>query len=133
MLTHPKVYLRVLLIKCELQQCGVLLKTYSNSNRALKKIRRLSFDKLFLIICRSVDNKTVTHYLNDGLPKIDVTYIIDENNDNDNDNDIGAVFEDLKQNLLATACCNSVSSSTESLQSGKKCANNWDLSPRFSQ
>jgi hypothetical protein len=55
----------------------------------------------------------VTHDLNDGLPKIDVTYIIDENNDND----ISAIFEDLKQNLLATVCCNSVSSSTESLQS----------------
>jgi hypothetical protein len=116
-LSHPEIYLRLPFIKYELQRCAVLLRTYQSSNRAVKKIRRLLFEKLFLIICRSVANKTVAHYLNDKLQEIHVIYIIDEKNDNDDDNDISAVFENLKQNLSETGCCNSVSSSTESLQS----------------
>ncbi|CAF3684352.1 unnamed protein product [Rotaria socialis] len=113
--THPKAYLRLPLIKHELKQCSLPYKTYSNPNRAVKKVKQLIFEKLFLIRCRSIDYKTVSHYLSYELPKVDAAYTIDE--ETDNDDDITAVFGDLKENLLATGCCNSVSSSTESLRS----------------
>ncbi|UJR18011.1 hypothetical protein I4U23_004912 [Adineta vaga] len=90
--------------------CAILLATYSDPNRAIKKIKRLPFDKIFLIRCQSSVNQTDSHYLSYELPKIDGSYGIDEHSDFDD------VFEDLYENLILTACCNSVSSSTESLR-----------------
>ena len=116
-LSRPTTCLRLALMEAELQKCCVLLRTYSDPERAMRKMNRLSCERLFLITVERRGGSTVSHCSSYKLPKIDGTYLIDE--ESETNNDIGTVFNDLKEKLLATGCCNSISSSVASLQSEK--------------